>query len=207
MTQPPQPFRPVLQAALDHALAHLDHLNISPVAATASVAELRSRLAKRLNDEALDAVHVVDALVKDTAGGILGNASGRFFGWVMGGSLPAALAADWLTSTWDQNAALYACGPAEAVIEEVAGGWLKDILGLPASASFAFVTGSQMAHVTCLAAARNHLLQQHSWDVERKGLSDAPVIRILSSGQRHGSIERAVRLLGLGSDAVINLPT
>jgi glutamate/tyrosine decarboxylase-like PLP-dependent enzyme len=150
---------------------------------------------------------VVAELVKDVAGGLLGSAGGRFFGWVIGGSLPAALAADWLTSTWDQNAAIYATSPAAAVVEEVAGGWLKDILGLPAQASFALVTGCQMAHTTCLTAARHSLLAKHGWDVEQSGLYGAPPIRILSSTSRHASFERAVRLLGLGLSQVKYLPT
>jgi glutamate/tyrosine decarboxylase-like PLP-dependent enzyme len=120
--------------------------------------------------------------------------------------LPAALAADWLASAWDQNAARYACGPAAAVVEEAAGAWIKEILQLPAAASFAFVTGCQMAHVTCLAAARHGLLAARGWDVEERGLSGAPAIRILTSGLRHGSIERAVRLLGLGLNNIVDLP-
>jgi len=200
------PYRPVLERALNHALAHLENLEHTPVSATTTLAELRMRLARPLTNDGVDAAQVIDELVADAAGGVLGSAGGRFFGWVIGGSVPAALAADWLTSTWDQNAALYACGPAEAVIEEVCGSWLKDLLGLPATASFALVTGSQMAHVTCFAAARNALLAKHKWDVERRGLNGAPRIRILSSTERHGSIERAVRLLGLGSESVVDLP-
>ncbi len=128
----------------------------------------------------------------------LGSAGGRFFGWVIGGSLPSALAADWLTSAWDQNAGHHACSPAAAVAEEVAGEWLKEILGLPARASFALVTGCQMAHTTCLAAARHGVLAKHGWDVEKQGLYGAPPIRLISSDLRHESFERAVRLLGLG---------
>ena len=200
------PYRPVLERALAHALTYLGNLEHMPVAAPAILAELRARLARPLLEDGVDAARVVDELVADLADGVLGSASGRFFGWVIGGSLPAALAADWLTSTWDQNAAIYACGPAEAVIEEVCGSWLKELLGLPANASFAFVTGSQMAHVTCLAAARHVLLAKRGWDVERKGLHGAPPIRIFSSSERHGSIERAVRLLGFGSESVVDLP-
>lgn len=125
---------------------------------------------------------------------------------MIGGSLPAALAADWLTSTWDMNTTLYVSGPAAAVVEEVAGAWLKEILRLPETASFAFVTGCQMAHVTCVAAARHGLLGRLGWDVEEQGLAGAPSIRILS-GQRHGSTERAVRLLGLGQRQIVELPT
>lgn len=148
---------------------------------------------------------MIDELVAATNGGIMGNAGGRFFGWAMGGTVPAALAADWLTSTWNQNAALSACAPAEAVIEEVCGDWLKELLNLPSGASFALVSGCQMAHVTCLAAARHSLLARHGWDSEADGLNGAPNIRLLSSSERHGSIERAVRLLGLGSRCVIDL--
>jgi glutamate/tyrosine decarboxylase-like PLP-dependent enzyme len=158
-------------------------------------------------DEGIDAVQVIDDLVAATAGGQMGNAGGRFFAWVIGGTLPAALAADWLTSAWDQNAGLYAPAPASAVLEEVAGAWLKEILGLPASASFAFTTGCQMAHVTCLAAARNALLIKRGWDVELQGLIGAPQMRVLSSDQCHGSIERALRLLGLGEAGLCRLPS
>ncbi|WP_133649227.1 pyridoxal phosphate-dependent decarboxylase family protein [Paraburkholderia flava] len=199
-------FRPVLERALSHSLTHLENLHDAPVAAEASLHTLRERLAKPLNSESLAAERVIDDLVADTAGGILGSASGRFFGWVIGGSLPAALAADWLTSAWDQNAASYSCGPAEAVIEEVCGDWLKDLLGLPRDASFALTSGAQMAHVTALAAARHALLERRGWNVERDGLFGAPKIRILSSDQFHGSITRATRMLGIGTAAVVGLP-
>ena len=198
-------FRPALERALSQALDHLEGLERAPVGATASLAELRSRLARALPDEGLAAERVVDELVCDTRGGLLGSAGGRFFAWVIGGAVPAALAADWLTSTWDQNSVLYACGPAVAVIEEICGAWLKELLGLPADASFALVTGCQMAHVTCLAAARHHLLAERGWDVECRGLGDAPRLRLLTSGERHGTVDRAVRLLGLGTDCVQEL--
>lgn len=201
------PFRPALERALEHALAHLDGLDHAPVGAMATLAELRGRLARPLGDAGIDPAQVIDELVADAVGGILGSTGGRFFGWVIGGSIPAALAADWLTAAWDQNAALYACGPAEAVIEEVCGTWLKELLGLPPAAGFALVTGCQAAHVTCLAAARQVLLARRGWDVERAGLAGSPPLRILTGDQRHGSIDRAVRLLGLGSTSVVDLPT
>ncbi len=168
--------------------------------------ELRARFDRPLTDGGVDAITVIDDIVADSAGGILGSADGRFFAWVIGGSVPAALAADWLVSAWDQNAAIHACGPAVAVMEEIAGKWLKELLRVPPEASFAFTTGSQLAHLTGLAAARHALLARHGWDVERRGLTAAPPIRILSSSERHGSIERAVRLLGLGHENVIDLP-
>jgi glutamate/tyrosine decarboxylase-like PLP-dependent enzyme len=200
------PFDTTLSATLNHALSHLDSLDTSSVAATVDLATLRRRLDLPLNESSLDPTQVVSDLVSGVEGGILGSAGGRFFGWVIGGSLPAALAADWLTSTWDQNAGLYACGPAAAVVEETAGRWLKEILHLPATASFAFVTGCQMAHVTCLAAARHALLERRGWNVEHEGLAGSPAIRILTSSEKHGSTVRAVRLLGLGEKHVIDLP-
>jgi glutamate/tyrosine decarboxylase-like PLP-dependent enzyme len=199
-------YRRLLESTLAHALSYIESLDKVPVSATASLADLRQRLGYPLADDGLDATQVIDELVADVEGGMLGSAGGRFFGWLVGGAVPAALAADWLTSTWDQANALYASGPAEAVIEEVCGQWLKELLGLPPAASFALVTGCQMAHVTCLAAARHALLDRHGWDAESKGLAGAPQIRIVSSNQRHGSIERAVRLLGLGRDNVVDLP-
>jgi glutamate/tyrosine decarboxylase-like PLP-dependent enzyme len=200
------PFREVLEQTLTYTLEYLEHLEHTPVAATTPLGELRHRFGRQLPYAGTEATQVIDELVTDAAGGVLGSASGRFFGWVIGGSLPAALAADWLTATWDQNAARYSGGPAVAVIEEVCGAWLKELLELPPGASFALVSGSQMAHVTCLAAARHALLAKRDWDVERDGLSGAPGIRVLTSSQRHGSIERAVRLLGFGTRCIVDLP-
>lgn len=164
----------VLSLAQQHAFSFLNNLDRAPVGATLDLTTLRQRLNKPLADAGLSPEQVITELVDDVEGGLLGSAGGRFFGWVIGGSLPAALAADWLTATWDQNAALYATSPAAAVVEEVAGLWLKDILGLPAHASLALVSGCQMAHATCLAAARHALLAERGWDVEERGLYGAP---------------------------------
>jgi glutamate/tyrosine decarboxylase-like PLP-dependent enzyme len=199
-------FRRPLNSALHHALLHLENQDDLPAGATADLDRLRKQLQKNLSCDGMDPEQVVGELINDVEGGILGSAGGRFFGWVVGGSLPAALAADWLTAAWDQNAAMYTCAPAAAIAEEVAGAWLKEILALPAHASFALVSGCQMAHSTCLAAARHALLAKRGWDVERQGLYGAPPIRILTSDQRHGTFERAVRLLGLGSQNIIDIP-
>jgi len=200
-------IEPALARAFEEALAYLDRLPTAPVAPTADLATMRARLNRVLPAEGIPAEEVITELVRDVEGGLVGCAGGRFFAWVIGGAVPAALAADWLTSTWDQNAGIYASGPAAAVVEEVAGGWLKEIFGLPARASFAFVTGCQMAHVTCLAAARHCLLARRGWDVEERGLSGAPPISILTSSERHGTVARAARLLGLGKQALIDLPS
>lgn len=192
----------VLQQAARHAIDYLAGIDGRPIKTTATLPELRETLGRELSGKGVPAEQVIEDLVKDAAGGILGSGSGRFYGWVIGGNLPVALAADWLTSTWDQNAASNVTAPAEAVVEEVSGAWMKQLLNLPASASFAFVTGCQMAHTTAFAAARHHLLQERGWDVEAQGLQSAPAIRILTSENRHESILRAVRLLGIGTDAV-----
>jgi glutamate/tyrosine decarboxylase-like PLP-dependent enzyme len=200
------PYRPLLQKTVNYALNYLENLNLTSVSATATYADLKASLNHSLPDQGIDSEKVIDDLVNDTHGGLLGSAGGRFFGWVIGGSVPASLAADWMTSAWDQNAAIYAGSPAEAVIEEICGTWLKDLLRLPQTASFALVTGCQMAHVTCLAAARHHILAKKGWNVEENGLAGSPKIRILTGSHRHGTIDRAVRLLGIGSNAVIDLP-
>ena len=192
----------VLDVAAAHATRYLDSLSDRPIPASAGIAELRRRLGRPLPEEGMAADAVIDELVRDAESGILGSGSGRFFGWVIGGALPVALAADWLTSTWDQNAASNATAPAEAVVEEICGTWLKQLFGIPSTASFAFVTGCQMAHTTALAAARNKLLRERGWDVERWGLAGAPALRILTTENRHESIIRSARLLGLGTEAI-----
>jgi len=205
MDQTRSAFCDPLSAALKHALDHLAPARELSVAATASLESLRAKLCFSLPEAGIDGARVVDELVSAVEGGIINSAGPRFFGWVIGGSLPAALAADWLTSAWDQNAGLYACSPAAAIVEEAAGQWLKELLHLPATASFALVTGAQMAHVTCLAAARHALLAKQGIDVETDGLSGSPAIRILTSTEKHGTIVRAVRLLGLGEKNLISL--
>ena len=206
MTAPDPGFRAALQMALEKALLYLETLDQAPVSALVDPATLRRRLAKPLPEDGIAPEEVIAGLVRDAAGGHIGSAGGRFFAWVIGGSLPAAMAADWLTSAWDENATLFASAPAAAIVEETAGQWLKEILCLPASAAFAFVTGCQMAHTTCLAAARHALLASRNWDVEERGLCGAPAIRVLANDQRHGTIERSLRLLGMGRDSLINLP-
>ena len=205
------PFDPRQQAALERAaklaLSYLGSLDAAPVGTTTPLAELRRRFSRPLPDQGVDPVTVIDELARDAAGGLLGNAGGRFYGWVIGAGLPSALAADWLTATWDQNAGLYACGPAAAVVEEVCGAWLQDVLGLPVSASFALVTGCQMAHVTCLAAARHAVLERAGWDVNRDGLAGAPSIRVLTSSEVHGTTTRAAKLLGFGTANISVLPS
>lgn len=194
--------RRLLERTLEHAASYLESLEERPVRPSAGAAELRAALAVPLPERPTAPERVVDELVTACDPGLLQGAGGRFFGWVMGGTLPAALAADWLAAAWDQNAAIHATSPAAAVVDEVCGTWLKELLGLPGDASFALVTGSQMAHFTCLAAARHRLLAERGVDVERQGLAGAPAIRVLVPEHRHETIVRALRFLGIGSGAL-----
>jgi len=162
---------------------------------------VRRSLHKELQDEELPDEQVVAELHRDATPGLVHTGSGRYFGFVIGGTLPAAIAADWLTSAWDPNAGAYFVSPSSAIAEEVAAGWVKDLLGLPSSASYAFVTGCQMAHVVALASARHRLLRERNWDVESQGLWGAPPIRVLV-GQHHETIVRALRFLGMGNRVI-----
>jgi glutamate/tyrosine decarboxylase-like PLP-dependent enzyme len=198
----------LLTAAADHAAAYLDGLpdrRVGP--AESDPAALRAALGGPLPEAPCDAHAVLDALVAGAGPGLMASQSPRFFGFVFGGALPAALAADWLASAWDQNAVLYVAAPAAAVAEEVVGGWLAELLGVPATASFAITTGCQMAHATGLAAARHHVLARAGWDVEARGLAGAPPIRLLANADLHVTLLRAVRLLGLGTDSIVRVDT
>ncbi len=129
--------------------------------------------------------------------------SGRFFGWVIGGTLPAALAADWLVSAWDQNSGLRFATPATAAIEEAAGKWLLELLGLPEESDVGFATGATMANFTGLAAARWRLLTDAGWDLDGDGLSGAPRIHCFVGQERHDTIDLGLRYLGLGRPTVV----
>lgn len=196
----------VLDVAVARAAEYLADRASRPINATVAVDELRRRLGKPLPAHGMAAEDVINDLARDTAGGLVGSTTGRFFGWVIGGTLPVAIAADWLTSAWDQNAASNLTAPAEAVVEEICGDWLRDLLGIPPSASCAFVTGCQMAHTVALAAARHRLLRDRGRDVERSGLAGAPPVRVLAAANAHESLLRSVRLLGFGMEAVVGVP-
>lgn len=197
----------VLDIAADAAKIWLRESQNTSVAAVDDLQTLRNKLGADLSVTGVAPEVVVRELIETTKGGLLGSASGRFFAWVIGGSLPSALAADWLTSSWEQNAALYACSPAASVVEEIAGEWIKELLDLPRESSFAFTTGCQLAHFTCLAAARASVLDKAGWNINEDGLFGAPTIRVLTSEHRHGSVDRAVRYLGLGNKSLEALQT
>ena len=201
------PTDAALERAAQLARAYVATLPDRPVAPTATLEELRSRFGGPLPDQGEDPVAVVEALASNAEGGLIASAGPRFFGFVIGGSLPAALGADWLTSAWDQNAGLYVIGPAAAVAEEVAGSWLADLFGLPPTVSIGYTTGATMASFTGLAAGRHELLRRAGWDVERRGLFGAPELPVVVSEESHVTIFAALELLGLGRERVTRIPT
>jgi glutamate/tyrosine decarboxylase-like PLP-dependent enzyme len=192
-----------LGEAFERATTYLDGLPERPVGPRATAAELHQALGGPLPQQPTDPQEVIAHLAKGVEGGLLPSGSGRFFGFVFGGATPAALAADWLTTTWDQNAGLYAASPAAAVVEDVAASWLVELFGLPQSTTVGFVTGAQMANFTGLAAARYEVLRKAGWDVERDGLIGAPKVRVLAGAERHDTVDRALRFLGLGTSCIV----
>jgi glutamate/tyrosine decarboxylase-like PLP-dependent enzyme len=195
--------RALLRRTAELAADYLDSLDERPVFPQVSADELRDSLRVPLQDEPLDPEQVVEQLAEAADPGLVATPSGRYFGFVIGGGLPAALAADWLATAWDQNAGLYVAGPSASVVEQVVREWVCDLLGLPPDASIGFVTGTQMGSVTALAAARYRVLDRAGWDVGGDGLAGGPRIRVLVGAQRHVTIDRALRLLGLGTPETV----
>ena len=204
-TVDPPDWKGPLGEAFDRALMYLEGLADRPVHSTASLAELRATLGGPLPEVSADSREVIAALATAAEPGVLPSSSGRFFGFVVGGAKPAAVAADWLTSVWDQNAGLYVLGPAASVVEEVTGAWLAELFGLPKRVSVGFVTGAQLANTTGLAAARYEMLRRVGWDTEVAGLCGAPRLRIIAGQGRHGTIDRALRFLGLGTASIVEV--
>jgi glutamate/tyrosine decarboxylase-like PLP-dependent enzyme len=203
MTARGNEYTAALEAAARHARTWLDSVATRPVGPRADADSLRDAFGGKLPDGPSDAVAVVDALADAIDPGLMDIASGRFFGWVMGGTLPAALAADWLVSAWDQNTVLRWATPGAAAAEETAGRWLLELLGLPESSDVGFVTGATMANFSCLAAAREKVLNDVGWDVTEQGLIGAPRVRVVVGAERHDSVDVALRYLGFGAPSVV----
>src|ERR687898_925222 len=196
----------LLGDAATYAAEFLEGLPERAVAPIATAEELRKGLGGPLPDGPREPHLVLAELARAADPGTMATPGGRFFGFVIGGSLPAALAADWLASAWDQNAGLYAAAPAASVVEEVCGAWLVELFGLPEQVSYGLVTGCQMANFTALAAARHSVLEAIGWDVEADGLSGAPPVRIIVGEERHVTIDRALRFLCLGTANLRTVP-
>jgi glutamate/tyrosine decarboxylase-like PLP-dependent enzyme len=196
------PVDDLLRRTADYAAGFHRSLDDRPVRAAASFDELLAALGGPLPAEGSDDARVVADLIAGAEPGIVGSQTGRYFGFVIGSALPASLAADWLATAWDQNGFSVVTSPAAAAVEEIAAGWFVELLGLPENVSSGFVTGGQGANTTALAAARQHVLAAAGWDVARDGLNGAPRIRVLAGGERHVTIDRSLRLLGLGTSSL-----
>ncbi len=192
----------LLSRAADAAAAYRASLPDRPVAPHTGIEQLRAAFGGPLGDGPTPPAAVLEQLITASEPGLVATAGPRFFGFVIGGSLPAATAADMLAVGWDQVGFNAVLSPAASVVEEVAGGWLKDLLGIPADASVGFVTGAQAANTIGLAIGRHVVLERAGWDVEQQGLNGAPRVRVLASIERHATIDRSLRLLGLGNNSV-----
>jgi len=199
-------LRELFGRAAAEAAAYRESLGERPVGAAMSFAEVRAGFRRPLGQQGRPPAEVIEELITLADGGLVASAGPRYFGFVVGGALPAASAADILAIGWDQNAWNSVLSPTAAAAEAAAGEWLKDLLGLPPAASVGFVTGAQAANTVGLAAARHHVLKNVGWDVEKDGLAGAPRIRILAGEERHATIDRSLRLLGFGSGSLEPVP-
>ena len=203
MAARPDDYTAALDVASAHARAWLQSLGDRPVPPGVTIDDIHAASDEVLADGPIPAPQVVEELAGLVEPGLMASGSGRFYGWVMGGALPAAVGADWLVSGWDQNAGLRYATPGIIAAEEIAAGWLLDILGLPPTADVGFVTGATMASFSCLAAARHRVLANAGWDVEALGVNGGPRVRVLVGAERHDTIDLTLRYLGLGAPAAV----
>ncbi len=192
-----------LDRAHHHALDWLSSLDGRPVPPQASIDQITQALGTTLPRDGSDPAEVIDLLVEACDPGLTAMPSGRFFGFVIGGTHPAALATDWLVSAWDQNSGLRRVTPAHSAVEDITSAWLLDLLGLPSGSAVGFVTGATMANFTGLAAGRDAVLGRAGWDVAERGLTGGPRVRVLVSAERHDTVDLVLRYLGLGSPELV----
>lgn len=198
--------RDVLAAAHRIATQYLDELRDRHVGVRATGEQLRDALGGALPKGGGDPIAVLEQMAAQSDRGLIASAGPRYFGFVVGGAVPVTVGADWIGAAWDQNAGVYVAGPSVGVIEDITAGWLLDILDLPRQSSVGFVTGAHMANFTCLAAARHEVLRRAGWDVESKGLQNAPKVRVIAGGEVHISAVGAFRYLGFGTDEIELIP-
>ena len=191
--------RALLERTAEIAARYLETLDSRPVRAGSDYGAMLATVDGPVPEEGADPADVVDELARVAEPGLTAMGSGRYYGFVIGGTLPSSLAADWLVSTWDQNTGLAQVTPATSALEAVTGRWVLELLGLPPHCSFAFVTGCQMAHVTTLAVARHALYDRIGYDLPERGLAGAPPLRVVVGAKRHVTLTRALRLLGIGA--------
>jgi glutamate/tyrosine decarboxylase-like PLP-dependent enzyme len=193
-----------LTAAAEHARAWLRSVNERPVGPRVTADEITAAVGDPLPSSETDPTEVIDLLAKTAEPGLMAMGSGRFYGWVIGGTLPAALAADWRVSAWDQNAGMRYATPGVVALEEAAGQWILELFDLPRESDVGFVTGATMSNFSCLAAARCRVLRDAGWDVDTDGLTGAPRVRVLVGAQRHDTVDLALRYLGLGRPTIVD---
>ncbi|HAM26181.1 MAG TPA: aspartate aminotransferase family protein [Microbacteriaceae bacterium] len=198
MSANPDAYRKPLERALEHSSEWLASIPTRPVAPQATADEIAAALAAPLSEHPADPADVVDELARIAGPGLMAMASGKFFGWVVGGTLPAAMAADWLVTAWDQNTGMRYATPATAAIEQAAGERILDLLGLPSGSDVGFTTGGTMANFVGLAAGRQNVLDRVGWNLNADGLTGAPRVTVLAGRERHASVDLALRYLGLG---------
>jgi glutamate/tyrosine decarboxylase-like PLP-dependent enzyme len=195
----------LLTATAERAIRYLEGLNERSVAPDPAVVARLVELDIPLPTDPSPAEETM-ALLDSYSAATMAMAGPRFFGFVIGGALPAALAANWLAGAWDQNAALAEVTPLPAKLEDVALGWLRDVLGLPPEAGVGFVTGATMANFTCLAAARHSVLKQAGWDVEADGMFGAPEVAVVVGEEAHPTLFKSLGLAGFGRNRVVRVP-
>jgi glutamate/tyrosine decarboxylase-like PLP-dependent enzyme len=192
-----------LNRARELALDWIGSVDRRPVPPAESVEAVLAEVGGPLPETATPAADVIEQMARAAQPGLMAIQSGRFFGWVMGGTLPAALGADWLVSAWDQNAGMRSPTPGVVALEETAGAWFLDLLGLPSHADVSFTTGATMANFVGLASGRHAVLADVGWDVEANGLSGAPRVHVLAGEERHDSVDLALRYLGFGAPFLV----
>jgi glutamate/tyrosine decarboxylase-like PLP-dependent enzyme len=197
----------VLRRAAELGLEFLAGLPERHVGPRANADDLAEALGGPIPEDGEDPLAVIEEMARGLDPGLVATAGPRYFGFVIGGALPAAMAADWLTAAWDQNANLHALSPAAAAIEQVAGPWMLDLLGLPPAASFGFPSGAGLGNAVGLAAGRHAVLAREGWDVEARGLYGAPQITVVIGDEAHATLLTALQYLGLGRDRVVRVAT
>jgi glutamate/tyrosine decarboxylase-like PLP-dependent enzyme len=198
--------RDLLHDAADRAARYLEAISERDAAPSAEAIDALAGFHEPFPDRPISPEEVLAILDLLGSPATTAMAGPRFFGWVIGGSLPAALAANWLAGAWDQNAGLFVGTPIATVLEEVTLGWIVDAVGLPAGTGGGFVTGATVANFTALAAARYHVLHRAGWDVGAQGLFGAPQIQVVLGDEAHPSVFKSLGLLGLGRDRVVKVP-
>jgi glutamate/tyrosine decarboxylase-like PLP-dependent enzyme len=197
----------LLSTAADLALRHLDGVGDRHVGSCVARADLLAALGGPLPEEASQPINVIREMARAADPGLVATPGPRYFGFVTGGALPVTVAADWLTSAWDQNGAMYVMSPAVAVMEDIVSSWLLELLALPRAASVGFVSGAHMANFTCLAAARHEVLRRAGWNVEDDGLQRAPRLTVIVGNEVHISVVGAARMLGIGARELVRVET